>query len=595
MSRHLTGTLVAGALAASLTLAACAGGGAAGGGSTGGAGPPRTPAPRAGRASYDRGLTAVANPSAVRGGTLTLDLAGAPDSLDYQNTNEPFVWDFARLYSMQLLTYQSCPGACGRRLVPDLATGLGQVSDHGLVWTYHLRPGVRFSDGRVITAADVKYGIERSYGRAVLPYGPGFFQSVLADPGYAGPYAGGTSLTSISTPDATTIRFRLLAPFADFNYVAASVQSTPVPPSYDAGRHRGAGFQLDPISSGPYQFESYAPGRRLIMVPNPYWRQAADPQARQLAGRIVVNMGLSPAAVDADLLAGRADADLGGAGLQQPVTARVLSAAVLKANADDPLTGLTDFAYLNLRVIPDAHCRAAIEYAADKSAVLAAYGGPAAGQIATTVIPPVVSGYQAADSYAAAARPAGAVAAAATQLKLCGKAGGFATRLAYPAGQPQAAAAARALAASLARVRIRVTLAAYPAGTYYTDYAGNPGYVDAHGLGIALGVWRAAWPDGYAFLDELSAGSAIAYGGGNANIAQLDDPAVNTMLGHAVRDSAPGAGNAVWPRIDARILQLAAILPLVDQRALLYRNPALTNVYADETYGMYNYAVLGIR
>ena len=39
----------------------------------------------------------------------------------------------------------------------------------------------------------------------------------------------------------------------------------------------------------------------------------------------------------------------------------------------------------------------------------------------------------------------------------------------------------------------------------------------------------------------------------------------------------------------------AGILPLVYAKALLYRPPALTNVYWQAYYGMYNYAVLGVK
>ena len=42
-------------------------------------------------------------------------------------------------------------------------------------------------------------------------------------------------------------------------------------------------------------------------------------------------------------------------------------------------------------------------------------------------------------------------------------------------------------------------------------------------------------------------------------------------------------------------MELAAIVPIVDQKVLLYRNPHVTNVYVDAFYGMYNYAVLVVR
>jgi ABC-type transport system substrate-binding protein len=60
-------------------------------------------------------------------------------------------------------------------------------------------------------------------------------------------------LASITTPDSTTIQFQLAAPFSDFNYVVANLQSTPVQPSWDTGEHGGARFELHPNRWKPMQ------------------------------------------------------------------------------------------------------------------------------------------------------------------------------------------------------------------------------------------------------------------------------------------------------------------------------------------------------
>ena len=61
--------------------------------------------------------------------------------------------------------------------------------------------------------------------------------------------------------------------------------------------------------------------------------------------------------------------------------ARILSNPTLKANADDPITGRAWFAYINTKVAPlnNLHCREAVEYAANKTNVQTAWGGPVAG------------------------------------------------------------------------------------------------------------------------------------------------------------------------------------------------------------------------
>ena len=535
------------------------------------------------------------NPSSASGGTLTFDLSGTPDSTDYQNTSDEFMWDFVRLYSMQLMTYRSCPGACGLQLVPDLATGPGVVSDHGLVWTYHIQPNVKFENGQTVTSADVKYGIERTYAKSVLPNGPDYYQVLLQDSSYSGPQESQVPLASITTPNSATIQFHLAAPFADFDYVVANPQSTPVQPSWDTGKYGGANFQLHPESTGPYEFRSYKLNRQLTLVPNPYWNPATDPEARQLVSKIIVNMGVNAAAVDSDLLANRADIDAGGSGVQAAAQAKILSTPSLKADSDDAITGFVKFAYINLGLIPNLHCREAIEYAADKSALQAAYGGQVGGgSIASTVMPPSIVGYRRFDVYNALSMPGGDRAAARAQLKLCGMPNGFTTRIAYPADGPQDTRAAQALRAALAAVGVKANVSGYPSDRYYTQFAGYPPYVHAHDLGIAIGGWRASWPDGYGFLDELANGNAIAQAGGNVNISEINDPSINSLFAAAAEDD-PATRAAIWPEIDRKIMGLAAILPIIDQKVLLYRNPKVANVYVDECYGMYNYAVLGLR
>jgi len=581
-------SLVLGALTATaaLTLAAC--------GTSG-----TSPTSSSKSSTYfNEGITKVVDPSTkATNATMTIDAAVTPDSTDYDNTYYAFMWDFVRLYSMSLLTYKSCPGACGEQIVPDLATGLGTVSDHGLIWTYHIQPDVKFQNGATVTSEDVKYGVERTFAKNLLPNGPTYYQVLLNDPSYPGPYKDKNlmGLTSVTTPNSTTIQFHLLHPFSDFNYVVALPQSTPVLPSWDTGSHGGANFQLDPISTGPYEFKSYTLNKQLTLVRNPYWKASTDPQAKQLVGKIVVNFNMNQNTVDNDQIANYADMDLQGLGVQTAAKDKILSTPSLKADADDPINGFLRFAYINEKVIPNVHCREAIEYAANKVTLQDAYGGPVVGgQIATTVIPPNIIGYNNFDYYDAVSKPTGDVAAAKAQLKLCGQPNGFATGLAYRSDRPTDVLAAQALQTALAAVGIKVTLSGYPTGTYYSNYAGVPAYVHSHDLGIDLGGWGADWPDGYGFLDELSNGNAIAPAG-NTQISEINDPTINNLFTKAAGSTSAAANIPIWHSIDEDIMAQAAILPIVYQKVLLYRNPNLTNVYMDQYYGMYNYAVLGLK
>ena len=589
MRRRRTLVVATCAVLAGLGLAACSSGGSStgSGSNTGSSNSP----------SFNAALSGIVNPSTTKGGTLTFAMSSTPDSFDPGNTYYDWTWNISRLWATPLVTYKSCPGSCGLQLTPGIATSLGTVSDNGLVWTYHLKQGLKFEDGTPVTSSDVKYAVERTYDRSVLANGPTYFPTLLADPTYPGPYKDRSKnimgLTSVTTPDAYTIQFHLQHPFPDFNYVAAIPQTAPVPPDKDTGSN----YQLHPISTGPYMFQSYQLNTGATLVDNPNWTQNEDPQAKQLASKVVIDLNVNADDIDNRLMAGDVDIDAAGTGVQAAARAKILSSPTLMKNADDALSGFLWFAYINTKVAPlnNLACRQAVEYAADKTNQQTAYGGPyAGGAIASTVMPPNIIGYKSFDLYNALSQPSGDLTAAKAALTACGHPNGFTTGLAYRSDRPKEVQAAQSLQAALARVGINLQLHGYPSGTYYTDFAGAPNYVHQHDLGLDMGGWAADWPDGYGFLDEISNGNSIAPSG-NTNIEELNDPVVNNLFASAASATiTPAQETAIWPKIDMQIMKDAGILPEVYAKSLLYRNPAVTNVYVQDYYGMYNYAVLGV-
>jgi peptide/nickel transport system substrate-binding protein len=589
MTRRRTLAIAACALTAGVTLAACSSS------SSSSAGPGKSSAAAAGNQSFNAGVTSVVNPSTAKGGTLTFAYSSTPDSFDPGNTYYAYVLNFNRLYATPLVTYKSCPGACGNTLVPGIATSLGQVSSDGLVWTYHIKQGLKYEDGSPVTAADVKYAVERTYDRAVMANGPTYFQAHLADPTYAGPYKDPKGdLTSVTTPDPYTIQFHLVSPFPDFDYVVGAFSNTaPVPKAKDTG----ANYQLHPMSTGPYMFQSYQLNKQLVLVPNPNWTQNEDTEARQLASKIVVDLNVNPADVDNRLLAGDAQVDFQGSGVQAAARAKILSSPSLQKNADAAPGNRLWLFYVNSKVAPlnNLSCRQAVEYAANKTDLQTAYGGPyAGGAIATTLLLPGMGGFTPFDQYNALSKPTGDLDKAKAALAACGKPNGFTTGMAYRSDRPKEVAAATALQAALARVGITLQLHGYPSGTYYTNFAGAPNYVHQHNLGLDFGGWSPDWPDGYGMMDSLVDGNTIV-ATGNTNIGELNDPQINNMFKQANNPALTLAQrNAIWTQIDKAAMAQAVIVPVVYAKNLLYRPPALTNAYVYAPYGEYNYAVLGV-
>ena len=130
----------------------------------------------------------------------------------------------------------------------------------------------------------MKYAIERTYDRSVLANGPTYYQALLTDPSYPGPYKDRSKnlmgLTAIDTPNATTLVFHLQAPFPDLPYVLAFPNTAPVLPSADTGSN----YQLHPLSTGPYMFKSYTLNKQLIAGAQPELEPGHRPE-RQAAGQ----------------------------------------------------------------------------------------------------------------------------------------------------------------------------------------------------------------------------------------------------------------------------------------------------------------------
>jgi peptide/nickel transport system substrate-binding protein len=483
-------------------------------------------------------------------------------------------------------------------LVPGLATSLGTPSNGNKTWTYHLKSGVKFEDGTPVTSADVKYAVERTFDRSVLPNGPSYFASLLAGNAakYPGPFKDRSKnlmgLTSVVTPDPSTIVFHLNKPFADFNYVVAFPQSAPVPPSKD----KGANYQLHPMSTGPYKFQSYQLNKQLVLVPNPQWNPSWDTQVKQYASKIIVNLGVNANDVDNRLLAGDIQVDQAGTGVQAAARARILSNNSLKAQSDDPVTGFMWFFYINTKVPPlnNLHCRMAVEFAANKNTLQTAYGGPYGGAIAHTAFPPTVGGYANFDYYHALSKPGGDIAAAKQQLQQCGHPSGFNLNIGYRSDRPRETAAATALQASLSAAGIKATLKGFPASSYYGNFCGVPSYVHSHQLGLCDGGWGPDWPNAYGWGWALFDGQAIVPAG-NTNISELNDPKINQWFLQMEQATSPAASATFSRDIDEQVMKDATLLPAVYSKALLYRSPNLTNVYVQKYYGMYNFGVLSVK
>ncbi|MDT7543913.1 MAG: peptide/nickel transport system substrate-binding protein [Actinomycetota bacterium] len=580
----------AAAIAAALAMGLAACGGSSGGGGT-------STGTTSSKAAYNAATTAVFNPSTKKGGTIRMANAGDWDSLDPADTYYGYSWNFIRLYGRSLVMFKPGPGAEGTTLVPDLAESLGVATDNAKTWTYKLRKGVKFEDGTPITSKDVKYGVERSLDKTTFPDGPTYMGDFLDTQGYTTPYKdttpGKLGLKAIDTPDDQTIVFHLKKPFSGFDYFTMQPSTIPVPVAKDTG----AKYKEHVVSSGPYMFGTNNLGKNFTLVRNPNWDPATDPYRKALPDKYEVALNVNADDIDNRLIAGDLDMDVVGTGVQSAAQGRILGDPSLKANADSAAIARLWYTSINPKVKPldNIDCRKAVEYASDHEGYQRAYGGPAGGDIATNLMPPLVPGAQKVDLYNFEKSPTGDIAAAKAALTKCGKPNGFSTNMSYRAERPKEKATAEALQQSLAKVGIKLTLKPFPQKDYFALYAGKPSYRNGPAqLGLSTNGWGADWPDGFGFLQQIVDSRVIRDTGGSSNLSVID-PKVDQMLDNALLELDLKKREGLWGAIDKQVMEDAVILPGIWARGLLYRSKNLTNVFISNGFQMYDYLALGVK
>ena len=161
-------------------------------------------------------------------------------------------------------------------VVPDLAESWTSTEDLKQ-WTFSLRRGVKFHNGREMVADDVVAGFKR-----------------LLDPKSAAPSRSNyVMIAEMSAPDPYKVRFDLSYPYSGFAEILADRQVKIVP------RDMVDQLATKPIGTGPFMFASYTPGDRLVMVKNPNYFEPGLPKLDGVELRIIPEMSVKIAALQA--------------------------------------------------------------------------------------------------------------------------------------------------------------------------------------------------------------------------------------------------------------------------------------------------------
>ena len=183
-----------------------------------------------------------------RGGTLTIGADADPIGLDPTTLTAFASYDMTSLLYTGLLRWSA-----DMKVEPDLAASYEQPND--TTYVFRLRSGVKFHNGQVFDAEDVKYTFDRIRNPATASPNATIFSSIKA----------------VTVVDPSTVRFELSAPNAAFlSYLATNPVGAIVP--------RGVSdLATKPVGTGPFAFVSYEPNQQFTLNANPDYYEKGQP------------------------------------------------------------------------------------------------------------------------------------------------------------------------------------------------------------------------------------------------------------------------------------------------------------------------------
>jgi peptide/nickel transport system substrate-binding protein len=190
------------------------------------------------------------------GGTLTVGILADVTGLDPAKTpNQPSQWVDQLVYSYLVTTDSNL------NIVPDVATSWKHPS--ATRWIFNLRKDVHFTNGRLLTSADVKYSLERLRNPATGSENMAFYSGI----------------TAIKTTGRFKLEIDLKGPDATFLTHLASPTSAIVPKEVVAAN---GDLQKVMVGSGPFKFVSWTPETAVVLVRNPNYYVKGGPYVSKL-------------------------------------------------------------------------------------------------------------------------------------------------------------------------------------------------------------------------------------------------------------------------------------------------------------------------
>lgn len=452
------------------------------------------------------------------GGELVVAQAKGTKTLDPVAAISPE--DIAPTYELYDTLYRLT--ADGQTLEPSLATAAPTSSADGTEWTIDLRTDATFSDGTPVTAADVKFSLDRARKAN------GAFSFLLG------------AIASVAAPGDHTVVITTAEPSATLVPALGSWISSVLP--RDLGGRSEEDFFADPVGSGAFVLDTWERGTSLRLVKNQDYWQPGRPYLDAVQWNTVPDANTRVSQVQGG------QADVASDIPFSQVSSLESSASV---TADTFPATYTTMLIFNQEYAPfaDVRVRRAIAQAVDREAITTStlFG---AGSAACSLLPPAMRFATTPDC------PPFDVDAAAAELSGSDFPDGFDVELTID-NLPESSTVAQIVQAQLEAIGITVEIKVVDSGELYTIF-GQQGYQ------MGLAAWASDIPD----PDEQLSFMLDPNAGGNAYYTGFNDPQVIDLIEQGRTTLDPDARATAYAQVQDLVVEQVPHLPIS------YRNNA---------------------
>jgi len=478
-------------------------------------------------------------------------------------------WSMIKSLFDGLLDYK--PGTT--EIIPDLAESY-DVAPDGLSYTFHLRHGVKFHNGREMKAADVKYSLERTCNPKTQSPGAGYYGSLKGFDDFQAGKAQG--LSGVTTPDDYTVKIELSHPDATLLHLMALNFSFVVPK--EEVEKYGADFGKHPVGTGAFKLTEWNSGQDLVFERNKDYYKQGLPHL----DKITFQIGQEP--VVALLRLQKGEIDVPGDGIPPAKFQEVMKDPEQKARVVEGGQLHTGYVTMNTTMAPfdNVKVRQAVNMAINKARIVQIINNRAVP--ANQPLPPSMPGYD--KDFKGYAYD---VAKAKALLAEAGHPDGFETQLFVMNTDPNPRIA-QAIQQDLAAIGIKASIQSLAQANVIAaggDKAGAP-MIWSGGM-----AWIADFPDPSNFYGPiLGCGGAVAGGWNWAWYCNKDLDAKAAKADSIVDPAKADERYKLWGEIYSKVMEDAPWAPVFNEQRFTMRSPRMggdDKLYVDPVHIPINY------